>query len=96
MTAQPQDHKQELPDTVTISTRLGDVTLPHPGKMDSGIIRKARKQTSDVDQLFFIVESLADEDTLDLLDQLNMIELAEFYKSWTQGANLGESSSSES
>lgn len=96
MTVEPQDHKPATPTTLDIDTRVGVATVIHPTRIPSGILRKARKFDAEVDQLFFFIEELSDEKTLAILDQLDMLELSEFFQTWMQGAPLGESVSSES
>lgn len=101
MTAQPQDHLESLknaPKTLDVETSNGVITLPHPAHVPGGIIRKARKQPDEIEQFFFIVESLLGEDSeaLDALDKLPMWEQQIVFQQWGQGASMGESSRSES
>lgn len=100
MTKTPQDHLESLknqPDTVDLTTSKGVVTLPHFTKIPGGAIRKARKATDQVDQFFIIIEETCGDpsDELAFLDQLSITELGEVFLEWTQGAAVGESSSSE-
>jgi hypothetical protein len=94
MTATPQDHLAEIPATITIETSKGSVTLPHPAKIPFGTLRKAN-QLGEAEQLFFMFENLATEETLAILDQLEMVELGQVHAQWSQGGSLGESSGSE-
>jgi hypothetical protein len=72
--------------------------IPHFGQIPMGAIRKARKGSDDADQVFIILEIVMGEDSKELaaVDRLNATDFAEFIQNWTQGAPLGESSSSES
>lgn len=92
---EPQDHKAPA-EPVTLSTSKGALTLPHPTKLPSGVIRKARKIEDAGEQFFVLIESLFDEDSpeLELCDSLGLEELAEILTEWLQGASLGESSGS--
>lgn len=82
-------------------------TFEHAGKTYSiptlkslpvGAIRKARKGKDETDTLFIMLESVMPEGSPELaaLDAMNNEEFAKFLEAWTQGAPLGESSSSES
>ena len=95
MTAEPQDFLKEIPNTVTLHTSAGDVTLPHPAKIPFGVIRKANA-LPEAEQFIYMFEQCADETALAVLDQLSMAELLLLQAAWQQGAALGESSSSES
>jgi hypothetical protein len=94
-TKTPQDH---LPaqGPLTFKTSQGELTLPHPSKLPSGVIRKARKVDEPVEQFFTIIESLFSDDSLELAlcDKLELEELAGIFNEWLQGASLGESSGS--
>lgn len=94
MTATPQDHLPEIPTTVTIETSKGPIALPHPAKIPFGTLRKA-SQLSDAEQLFYMFNELASADVLEILDALDMVEIMTIHQRWSQGAALGESSSSE-
>lgn len=94
-TKTPQDH---LPaqGPLIFKTSQGELTLPHPSKLPSGVIRKARKVDEPVEQFFTIIESLFSDGSLELAlcDKLELEELAEIFNEWLQGASLGESSGS--
>lgn len=99
MTAQPQDHlksAKDLPKTVEIDTSAGPLALPHPAHMPAGIIRKVRKIDDQVEQFYFLVEAMLGEDSaeIEILDKLPMWEMGDVFKQWSEGAQLGESSSS--
>lgn len=99
--AQPQDFKKALadfPDTVTIPTSKGNLVLPHFAKIPGGALRKARKHEEKIDQFYTLIEiALGDPSPeLDFVDSLNLAEQGEVFQKWSQGAALGESSSSES
>lgn len=95
MTVEPQDHLPAVPATITLTTSLGDITLPHPAKIPFGTLRKAN-QLTEAEQLFFMFDKLASEEALAILDQLDMVEIMTIHQAWSQGAALGESVSSES
>ena len=95
MTAEPQDFLKSIPQTVTLKTTAGDVTLPHPAKIPFAIIRKANA-LPEAEQFIYMFEQCADETALAVLDQLPMAEILLLQGQWQQGAALGESSSSES
>ena len=82
--------------TTTISTPQGDIVLPHPAKLPSGVIRKARRTDDPVEQFFAIIEGLFAEgsDELAIVDSIPVDELTEYFAEWLQGAQLGESSGS--
>ena len=94
-TKTPQDH---LPaqGPLTFRTSQGELTLPHPSKLPSGVIRKARKVEEPVEQFFTIIASLFSDGSLELAlcDKLELEELAGIFNEWLQGASLGESSGS--
>lgn len=100
MTKTPQDHLkavQDFPQTVDFETTKGKLTLPHFSKIPGGAIRKARKSEDQLDQFFIIIEETCGDpsDELALLDRLPIAELGDVFLAWTQGAAVGESSSSE-
>lgn len=92
---EPQDHLAPA-EPVTIETSKGSLTLPHPTKIPSGTVRKARKIEDPGEQFFTILESLFQEGSaeLELCDRLGIDELGTVLTEWLQGANLGESSGS--
>jgi hypothetical protein len=61
-----------------------------------GVIRKARKAGNDMDATFTILEAMLGEDSQELaaVDTLTPVEFENWMRGWTQGAELGESSSS--
>jgi len=85
----------EAKETV-ITTAQGDIVLPHPSKLPSGVIRRARKAEDPVDQFFAIIEGLFPEGSreLDIVDSIPVDELPDIFAEWLQGAALGESSGS--
>ena len=92
---EPQDHLAPAAP-VTLSTSKGALTLPHPTKLPSGVIRKARKIEDPGEQFFVMLESMFPEGSpeLELCGSLGLDELADILTEWLQGANLGESSGS--
>jgi len=85
----------DFPNT-TITTDMGEIVLPHPAKLPSGVIRKARRTEDPVEQFFVIIEGLFPEgsDELAIVDSIPVDELTEHFAEWLQGAQLGESSGS--
>lgn len=73
-------------------------TIPAFSALPMGAIRKARKAKDEGDQVFTIIEIMLGEDSPELaaLDAMDGDEFQVFIAGWTQGAPLGESSSSES
>lgn len=56
-----------------------------PKKFKSGVLRKARKAKDEMDYFFTILESVADDKTLDALDEFDHEELGELALEWFQG-----------
>ncbi len=73
-------------------------TVPAFNALPMGAVRKARKAKDEGDQVFTIIEIMLGEDSPELaaLDAMDGEEFQQFMAAWTQGAPLGESSSSES
>lgn len=82
-------------DLFEYPTEHGTIILPPLGQVPIGIMRKARK-SSGVNQLFDIIEALADPETLELFDKLNANQVAELNDAWAahSGVGTGESSAS--
>jgi hypothetical protein len=93
----PQDHKKPATDKVTFKTSKGKLVLPHFSQINGGALRKARKAGDDMDAFFIIIEEFCGDPSPELahLDSLPVQELGELFLEWTQGASVGESSSSE-
>ena len=96
MTAIPQDHLEVKPTTFSFTFDGETFTIPAMQVLPIGILRKARKLESDMDQAFFMVEAVMGEDSpeLDALDKMSPSEFNDFLLGWTQRAPLGESSDS--
>lgn len=92
---EPQDHKSAA-GPVTFNTSAGELTLPHPTAIPSGVIRRTRKMEDPVDQFFGLLEGVFGEDSVEIVlcDKLTMEELGNLFTDWMQGASLGESSGS--
>mgnify|MGYP007089737738 CR=1 FL=1 len=73
-------------------------SIPAFTELPMGALRKARKAKDDADQAFTIIETVMGEDSDELaaLDSMTANEFQKFLEGWTQGAPMGESSSSES
>lgn len=73
-----------------------EIVLPHVGKIKSGVLRRIRK-ADPVDQVFTLVEAVADEETLAKIDDLDSADLNSLFEEWQKaGASVGESSRSSS
>lgn len=84
--------------TFTFESAGKKFTIPAFKEIPMGAIRKARKSTDEADQVFTILEEVLGHDSKELsaVDKLNAEDFAKFIQEWTQGAPLGEASSSES
>lgn len=71
------------------------IVLPRYKHIPMGILRKLRKEDVD-EQLFGLLETVADEKTLALLDELDQERFQEFYQAWQADSEVtqGESSAS--
>ena len=96
MTAIPQDHLEPQPTTFSFVVEGETFTIPALNVLPVGLLRKARKLSSDVDQSFFMVEAVMGEDSpeMEALDKMSPTEFNDFLMGWTQRAPLGESSDS--
>lgn len=85
--------KPTTDDQFEYTTKAGKtITLPRfQGCVNAGVIRRIRYQ-SEGQQFFTILEKVADDDTLELIDELSGDEFAEFRKAWYKhsGISLGE------
>lgn len=73
-------------------------TIPAMSALPMGVLRKSRKSEDSMDRAFIILEELMGEDSPELkaVDTMDAEQFNAFLEGWTQGAPLGESSSSES
>lgn len=73
-------------------------TIPAFDSLPMGAIRKARKAKDEADQAFTIIETVMGIDSPELaaIDTMTAPEFQTWLEGWTQGAPLGEASSSES
>ena len=70
-----------------------DYTLPAASRIKAGILRKAiREGRSDEEQIFIIIEGIADEDALSAIDDMTSSELQDLFMEWRKhsGVDLGE------
>lgn len=70
------------------------VVLPGFGNLPAGILRKTRNAKDPMDQAFLMIEELADEKTLKIIDAMPLEDFGKMISDWAQGANPGESSDS--
>lgn len=75
-----------------------ELVIPKFADLPMGVIRKARKAKDEADQVFGILEAVMGEESpeLAIIDSMNGAQFSDFLAEWTQGAPMGESSSSES
>lgn len=68
------------------------ITLPLLNKLKFGVIRKLRK-LEDTEQMFSMIELVADEKTLAVIDDMDQDEIGKFMEAWNEasGIELGES-----
>ena len=80
----------------TYTTEAGaTITLPPFSTIPFGVIRKLRNEPEQ-EQVFLLVEELADPAALEQIDRLGMAEIGVLFAGWQEQAkvNLGESSAS--
>lgn len=72
------------------------ITLPKFGQMPFGIRRKLRYIHDDEESMIVIIEGVADEESLAVIDKMYDEELADFLAAWQRDADitLGESEAS--
>ncbi|MDH6279340.1 hypothetical protein [Prescottella agglutinans] len=83
-------------DVFEFTTEAGEtVTVPAFKSIKPGVIRKTRK-LDQADQFWTILESLADDDAIAIIDEMDADEFQEFQREWFghSGVDLGESSAS--
>ena len=71
------------------------ITLPHLKNLPFGVIRKLRHEEPG-EQLFGILEHVADAASLAALDELGMGQVQDLFDAWqaASGVEMGESSAS--
>lgn len=84
----PQDHKKKYRELTNTdadfhwTTKAGaPIVLPPAGRLPIGFARSIRK-LPEADQIFTILEELADEATLAIIDGMDGNEFGQFYKDW--------------
>lgn len=72
--------------------------IPSLAALPMGALRKARKIQDETDKLFTMLEVVMPEGSpaLEAIDLMDSEAFQTFLAGWTQGAPMGESSSSES
>lgn len=95
MTAKPEDHKSK---TFKFEQGGKTFTIPSFSSLPMGATRKARKGKDEIDSVFIIVEETMGEGSPELaaIDAMDAAEFNAFLEAWTEGAGVGEASSSES
>ena len=68
------------------------ITLPLMNKLKFGVIRKLRK-LEDTEQMFQMIELVADEKSLAVIDERDQDEIGKFMEAWNEASDvdLGES-----
>lgn len=93
----PEDHQKPLED-FEWETASGEVlTLPSAGRIKAGLLRKIRNQP-EVDAMFTMLETVAGDDALALIDDMELSELTDMIAAWQKaaGVSVPEVSSSSS
>ena len=73
-------------DPFTYNAKNGDaITVPSFGAAPAGLIRRVR-HLEELDQVFTMLEELADADALAAVDRLGLVEFAEFTEAWQEAA----------
>ncbi|MFW0112111.1 hypothetical protein [Rothia sp. P5766] len=87
----PADRKPSSKKLLTIDTPAGEVNIK-PFKVKVGFLRKNRKE-DETELMFKIIEMHADEEALEVIDELTFEDLKEFFVQWQEasGVDLGES-----
>lgn len=62
--------------------------LPHASQVKSGVYRKLRS-ADGMDGVYILVESIASEEALAALDDMNLEELGEVLQAWQEHAGVG-------
>lgn len=72
-----------------------EIILPKFRTMPIGIVRKSRK-LGETEQLFSIIEAMADADALAVIDDMDVDGLKDLFQKWQadSGVTVGESSAS--
>lgn len=72
-----------------------EIVLPHFKHVPFGVVRKLRKE-NDAEQMFTLVEEVADDDTLAIIDTLGMEDIDQLFTEWQEASKVtaGESSAS--
>lgn len=73
------------------------VVLPKFKHTPAGVVRKVRSK-SEAEQIFTVLEALADDDALAIIDTMDTEQLQAFIAAWQKDSNVtvGESSASAS
>lgn len=71
-----------------------EIVLPHMNKVKAGVLRRVRS-LEPIDQMFSVLEEVADKDTLAKVDELDADHLNDLFEQWQKdAASVGESSGS--
>lgn len=99
----PQDRKpkknngRKVGQTFQFTTANGTITMPLLEFIDFGVGRKLRN-LDESEAIYTLVESVADEKSLAVIDRMKAAEVGEFIEAYykASGVDLGESSASAS
>lgn len=74
-----------------------EIVLPKFKHIPVGVVRKVRRQ-GEAEQIFTVLEAVADDATLEVIDSMNTEEMQEMVAAWQRdsGVTVGESSASAS
>lgn len=78
----PSDHKSK---DFTYTAESGQ-SLTLPLRLKVGTLRKARK-LEEVDFAFTIIESIADEKSLEVIDEMDAAEMRVMFEQWQRAYN---------
>lgn len=85
-----------MSDTEFVYEHNGEeIRLPHFKNLPFGTIRRLRK-ADEAEQLFGLVEDVADDDTLAVIDAMGMADVEALFEAWQKasGVTVGEASAS--
>lgn len=79
-------------DVFTFEYEGKDYTLLPASKIKAGVFRKVARMENELEAMFTLVEAVADEDALEVLDEMPLDQFGEVFKAWQEhsGASLGE------
>lgn len=73
-------------DTFTYETSAGTITLPSLSDVKMGIVRQNRD--SETDLIFALLEDMADDKAIEVVDNLGQVEFAQLTKQWQEDSRI--------